>query len=70
MNKEIDAFIGYMHENRQTSGNTEAAYARDLRKLADYVQQMGVTCLAQVTREQLQAYLRKLEEQEIGRAHV
>lgn len=63
MNKEIDAFIGYMHENRQTSGNTEAAYARDLRKLADYVQQMGVTSLAQVTREQLQAYLRKLEEQ-------
>ena len=39
MRKEIDAFISYMHEQRQTSENTEAAYARDLRKLMEYVQQ-------------------------------
>lgn len=63
MKKEIDAFISYMHENRQTSGNTEAAYARDLRKLMDYAQQMGVTSFAEVTCGQLEAYLLELEAQ-------
>lgn len=61
MNKEIDAFIDYMHENRRTSDNTEEAYARDLRKLMDYVRQMGVTSFSQVTRGQLLAYMQKLE---------
>ena len=42
MRKEIDAFISYMHEQRQTSENTEAAYARDLRKLMEYVQQHDI----------------------------
>ena len=73
MRKEIDAFISYMHEQRQTSENTEAAYARDLRKLMEYVQQESdqgtmneghaVTSFAQVSAEQLQAYILELEAQ-------
>ena len=63
MKREIDAFIGYMHENRQTSGNTEAAYTRDLCKLMDYVQQQGVRSFAEVTRELVQAYVSELEVQ-------
>ena len=63
MKREIDAFIGYMHENRQTSGNTEAAYTRDLCKLMDYVQQQDVRSFAEVTREQVQAYVAELEAQ-------
>lgn len=63
MKNEIDAFIGYMHEHRQTSGNTEAAYARDLRKLMEYLQETGVTGFAQVSREQLKDFLLTLEAQ-------
>lgn len=63
MNREIDAFISYMHEQRQTSKNTEAAYARDLKKLVEFVQPYGVTSFSQVTAEQLQAYVMELEAQ-------
>lgn len=63
MRKEIDAFISYMHEQRQTSENTEAAYARDLRKLMEYVQQSDVSSFTQVTAEHLQAYVSELEMQ-------
>lgn len=63
MIKEIDAFISYMHEYRQTSANTEAAYARDMRKLMEYVQWLGVTSFENVTSEHLKAYLRELELQ-------
>ena len=75
MRREIDAFISYMHEYRETSDNTEAAYARDLCKLMEYVQQSSasaegtmnngheVTSFAQVDRELLQSYILELEAQ-------
>lgn len=63
MEREINAFISYMHEQRQTSGNTEAAYARDLRKLMEYVQQQGVESFTQVSPEHLHAYVMELEAQ-------
>ena len=63
MRKEIDAFISYMHEKRETSANTEAAYTRDLRKLMEYVQQQDLTSFTQVNAGHLQAYVRELEAQ-------
>ena len=62
MNREIDAFISYMHEQRHTSRNTEAAYTRDLCKLMEYVQS-DVTSFTQVTAVQLQRYVLELEAQ-------
>ncbi len=62
MKREIDAFISYMHQQRQTSQNTEAAYARDLCKLMEYVESV-VPSFSQVTSELLQEYVSKLEEQ-------
>ena len=63
MKREIDAFISYMHEMRETSENTEAAYTRDLSKLMEYVQRQDVMSFTQVSAEQLQAYVRELEIQ-------
>ncbi len=63
MKREIDAFISYMHEKRETSANTEAAYTRDLRKLMEYVQQQDLTSFTQVNAGHLQAYVRELEAQ-------
>ena len=63
MKRESDAFISYMHEKRETSANTEAAYTRDLRKLMEYVQQQDLTSFTQVNAGHLQAYVRELEAQ-------
>lgn len=63
MMTQIDAFIAYMHEYRQTSENTESAYTRDLKKLTEYMQQQGVTDFAQVDTALLQAFLHQMEEQ-------
>lgn len=65
MKKTIDGFICYMKEERQVSGNTIAAYNRDLNKMAEYLQQSGVTDLADVTTPVLQSYLMELEK--VGR---
>lgn len=63
MKNEIDAFIAYMHENRQTSDNTEAAYARDLRKLMEYLQETGAGSFGEVSGEMLEGFLLTLEAQ-------
>jgi integrase/recombinase XerD len=63
MEREIEVFIGYMHLQRQTSENTEAAYRRDLQKLKDFLQGMGITEFSQVQTAHLQAYMRELERQ-------
>lgn len=63
MEKEIAAFIAYMHEYRQTTENTESAYARDLKKLTDYMDAQEIAAFEQVDTELLQAYIRKMEEQ-------
>ena len=63
MTREIEAFISYMHEERQTSENTESAYRIDLRKFAMFLQQQGVEDFAEINGSQLQLYLRELERQ-------
>lgn len=63
MRKEIDTFISYMHDQRQATKNTQAAYTRDLRKLMEYVEKQGVTSFAQVTEAQLQSFIAWLEAQ-------
>lgn len=63
MKNEIDAFIGYLHENRRASGNTKAAYERDLRKLTEYLQERGIASFSEVCPEQLSDFLLALEAQ-------
>jgi integrase/recombinase XerD len=63
MEREIEVFIGYMHLQRQTSENTEAAYRRDLRKLKDFLQGLGISDFSQVKTAHLQAYMQELEAQ-------
>lgn len=63
MKKEIETFISYMHEQRQASVNTQAAYARDLRKLMEYVEEQGVTSFVQVTETQIQSYMEQMKAQ-------
>ncbi len=63
MTEQIEAFIAYMHEYRQTTENTESAYARDLKKLMDHMTAQGFTAFEQADTPLLQAYIRNMEEQ-------
>lgn len=36
MEKEIQAFIAYLHNTKKTSANTEVSYQRDLKKMSSF----------------------------------
>ena len=42
MTKDIENFIQYLHDVKQTSKNTELSYERDLRKMSVFLQEQGV----------------------------
>ena len=42
MKCEIQEFIGYLHNTRGTSKNTEISYERDLRKLEQFLMREGI----------------------------
>ncbi len=41
MEKEITAFISYLHNVKKTSNNTEMSYKRDLEKMQNFISQEG-----------------------------
>lgn len=41
MEKLINDFIEYLHNEKNTSGNTEVSYQRDLKKMAAYFEKQG-----------------------------
>lgn len=61
MMQEIQHFIQYLHNEKNTSGNTEVSYERDLRKMSQYLAEQGIVRLDVVTPEILNSYLLKLE---------
>ena len=42
MEKEIGAFITYLHNVKNTSGNTEMSYRRDLEKVSHFMESRGI----------------------------
>ena len=43
MREEIRTFISYMEEEKHASKNTTLSYQRDLLKMADYLEENGIT---------------------------
>ena len=70
MEKEIEAFVLYLHNVKKTSGNTQVSYRRDLSKFARFAAQRGIFSLAQVSEQDLQDYMAYLEEQQFAAATV
>lgn len=60
--KEIDAFILYLHNVKKTSLNTELSYQRDLNKLRHFLEEQGVTEVAQLTEAVLLLYIDDLKK--------
>lgn len=57
MREEIRTFINYMEEEKHASKNTTLSYQRDLLKMADYLEENGITDCGKVTKTALNSYI-------------
>ena len=63
MESSIQSFIGYMHETKDTSTNTEMSYKRDLLKVDKFLKAKGVSELKAITEQDLVEYIADLSGQ-------
>lgn len=62
MEREIEAFISYLHNIKKTSSNTEMSYRRDLTKMRIYLEiTAGSPAVYEVTEENLKKYMAYME---------
>lgn len=70
MEKEIGAFITYLHNVKNTSGNTEMSYKRDLEKVLHFMTSRGIHEVKDVTAQDLADYVKYLEDNKFAAATV
>ena len=70
MDKEIQQFISYLHNVKKTSNNTESSYKRDLNKFGTFLVQKGIESPAQITKDDLNAYVQFLQENKFAVATI
>ncbi len=61
MEQDIVAFIGYLHDVKKTTGNTELSYQRDLKKMEVYFKQQNISDISKVNFTNLNSYILFLE---------
>lgn len=70
MEKEIGAFITYLHNVKKTSGNTEMSYRRDLEKVSHFMESRGIVETKDITAQDLADYVKFLEDSKFAAATV
>ena len=70
MEKEITAFMTYLHNVKNTSENTEMSYRRDLGKVQQFMGARGITQVQEVSSEDLSDYVKYLEDHKFAAATV
>ncbi len=70
MEKEISAFITYLHNVKGTSSNTEMSYKRDLEKVKHFMESRGIRETAAVSKQDLADYVKYLEDNHFAAATV
>lgn len=70
MEKEIGAFITYLHNVKNTSGNTEMSYKRDLEKVSHFMESRGIRETKDVKAQDLADYVKFLEDSKFAAATV
>lgn len=70
MEKEISAFITYLHNVKNTSNNTELSYKRDLEKMEHFMSSRGITEAKNVSAQDLSDYVKYLEDNHFAAATV
>ena len=61
MTTEIESFIHYLEDVKQSSRNTVVSYQRDLRQLKEYLERQGIEEPSRVTKTSLNAYISYLQ---------
>ena len=70
MTNEIQDFITYLRNDKNSSANTEASYRRDLQKAAAFFAQQQITDVREITSTNIRSYLLYLEKQNFSSATV
>ena len=70
MEKEINAFISYLHNVKGTSSNTEMSYKRDLEKVQHFMESHGIRETAEISADDLEEYVQYLEDNKFAAATV
>lgn len=70
MEKEIEAFVSYLHNVKKTSGNTELSYKRDLGKVQQFMKEQGITEVDKITVTNLNSYVLYLEKNKFAAATI
>ena len=70
MKCEIEEFIGYLHNTRGTSRNTEVSYERDLKKLEKFLTEEGIKNVEQINATLLNSYVMHMERQNFAASSI
>lgn len=70
MEKEINAFIFYLHNVKRTSENTEMSYKRDLVKVCRFMEEQGISDIHKVSATNLNSYILYLEKNHFSAATI
>ena len=70
MEKLINDFIEYLHNEKNTSGNTEVSYQRDLKKMAAYFEKQGIAHADEVTESDLKAYVSEMHSADFAASTI
>ena len=70
MQKEIDSFVSYLHNVKQSSANTQMSYQRDLKKFVAFCENRGITSVQKLRAQDLEAYVNVMGEEQFKPATV
>ena len=70
MQREIDSFISYLHNVKQSSTNTQLSYQRDLKKFKTFCDDKGISSVKNLTAKDLKAYVDVMGEEQFKPATV
>ena len=70
MEREIREFITYLHNTKKTSHNTEVSYQRDLKKMAVFLGDRGISEAAEVRDLDLEGYLNYMEREKFASSTI
>lgn len=70
MEYRIGEFISYLHDEKQTSKNTELSYKRDLTKLRCFLEEQGICEVDKITATNLNSFVLFLEKQKLSPATI
>ena len=70
MQKEIDSFISYLHNVKQSSTNTQMSYQRDLKKFMAFCENRGIAPVHDLKAQDLETYVNVMGEEQFKPATV